>query len=390
MHCKFCILVSATVITIPVFVFLMLLDVFALLDYEVPNTPNSNFTPIITVIPLEGVLWEPRPDRPIPESVQRQFDEIISKDVGIRGSCKRMGIDVVRVRQFGDTWGTVPLDREGCENSCVLTDNAVEADLLYYHSATANRPVKTRTGQKVLAFGIEPRPYVDGLWSEDVARNTDAVSNYNLDSNIPVPYLESFTYSKSRSIPVATKENWETRKFMIWLSSNCVSGRTDRVKEIMKHLPVEARGKCLNNAPQLISGFWEVPNTLREYKFALYLEKIIDQDYVTEKFIMGFFGDTIPVYSGSRTALLLAPGNHSFIDMDNFESVEELAAYVKEVGSDYNKWKRYFDWRASPTAPEKEVAASWRGSSSLCRMCDYYCNETGMTGGNAGNGLRWA
>lgn len=117
----------------------------------------------------------------------------------------------------------------------------------------------------------------------------------------------------------------------------------------------------------------------------------MDQDYVSEKFFYGFLGNTVMVYYGSKVARVFQPWNASYIDIGEFETLQELAEYVLDVGHNYDKWVQFFE-RRNQSIPEYQRGLdlwSIQHPQGLCRVCDCFCNETCSSSYSAGEGLHW-
>ena len=85
------------------------------------------------------------------------------------------------------------------------------------------------------------------------------------------------------------------KKLAAWFVSNCVtsSHREDYVKELVKYIPVDIYGKCGNlTCADQTRGREMVRD---DYKFYIGFENSLCTDYVTEKLMVGFFYDAVPV-----------------------------------------------------------------------------------------------
>ena len=83
-----------------------------------------------------------------------------------------------------------------------------------------------------------------------------------------------------------------------------------------------------------------------KYKFYLAFENGLCQDYVTEKFFHIFNSryNVIPVvYNGADMASLAPP--HSYINVRDYGTVQELADYLQLVNSNDTLFASYFWWR---------------------------------------------
>lgn len=67
-------------------------------------------------------------------------------------------------------------------------------------------------------------------------------------------------------------------------------------------------------------------------------------DYVTEKVFHGLRAGTVPVYMGTRSVIRDVPF-HSIIQTSNFNSAENLAAYLQYLTVNESANNSYFEWR---------------------------------------------
>ena len=74
------------------------------------------------------------------------------------------------------------------------------------------------------------------------------------------------------------------------------------------------------------------------------LRKIFNQDYVTEKFFNILAYNVIPVvFNGANMSAIAPP--HSYINAEDFSSVDQLAEYLLKVGRNDTLFASYFWWR---------------------------------------------
>ena len=74
------------------------------------------------------------------------------------------------------------------------------------------------------------------------------------------------------------------------------------------------------------------------------LRKIFNQDYVTEKFFNILAYNVIPVvFNGANMSAIAPP--HSYINSEDFSSVDQLAEYLLKVGRNDTLFASYFWWR---------------------------------------------
>ena len=108
------------------------------------------------------------------------------------------------------------------------------------------------------------------------------------------------------------------------------------------------------------------------YKFYLSFENSICPDYVTEKLFKILDYNIIPVVlNGANMADFLPP--KSYIDANSFESVNELADYLKYLSNNTEEYMKYFWW--------KEHYKPWKGRVNLCKICEKINDENVLSKG---------
>ncbi|XP_018368722.1 PREDICTED: alpha-(1,3)-fucosyltransferase C [Trachymyrmex cornetzi] len=128
-----------------------------------------------------------------------------------------------------------------------------------------------------------------------------------------------------------------------WLVSNCYakSGRLEYVKELSKHIDVDVYGKC-GEFSCYHNCFKDVIET--NYFFYLSFENSFCDDYVTEKLTNPLRHNVIPVVYGSANYSRFAPPN-SYVNALDFESPKELAAYLKYLSQDLQRYQSFLQWK---------------------------------------------
>ena len=114
------------------------------------------------------------------------------------------------------------------------------------------------------------------------------------------------------------------------------------MEELAKYIPVHNYGKCLKNKDEPDMGGRKGDRAgnkqavLQRYKFYLAFENNKIKDYVSEKVFDGLLGGTLPVYYGAESIEQFMPveGQKAVIQMDDFESMENLAAFLNELARD--------------------------------------------------------
>ena len=191
--------------------------------------------------------------------------------------------------------------------------------------------------EKPLADASIYAPY-DGLfnWTATFSRR----------SNVFIPYV---SYAKS-SKPHGEKRNFAEGKTkqVVWAVSNCHLMREEYVLELQKYINVTVYGDCRKYfAKQENCQHYDAAcqNEISKYKFYLAFENAFCQDYVTEKYWERIEHDTVPVVMGANYDKgLVIPG--SYIDAGDFNSIKELAKYLKYLDANDAEYNKYFEYKS--------------------------------------------
>ncbi|KAF0991204.1 hypothetical protein HZS_3983 [Henneguya salminicola] len=155
-------------------------------------------------------------------------------------------------------------------------------------------------------------------------------------------YLESKRpYYNERIIRLEFKK----RKYLAMaVISNCgfdTSVRLKYIMELQKYFPVHTYGQCFYSP---ISRE-DRERLTRIYKFVLSFENCNCQEYNTEKYWDAIVNGAIPIVLGYNKNLAhLIPG--SYINVFDFSHPEYLSTYLRNVSSNINEFKKYYQWRA--------------------------------------------
>lgn len=101
-----------------------------------------------------------------------------------------------------------------------------------------------------------------------------------------------------------------------------------------------------------------------DYKFYLSFENSLCTDYVTEKLYNAMRQMVIPVvYSGADYARFAPP--MSYIDANDFETVDELMEYLKYLDNNPKEYIKYFWWKEHyEISPDGSAA-----KDTFCQLC---------------------
>lgn len=142
-----------------------------------------------------------------------------------------------------------------------------------------------------------------------------------------------------------------------WAVSNCddrfvKSDRKGVIDELSAYIPIDIYGAC---------GLYQCPGRSKKqcsdpqkcfkylghrYKFYFSLENSMCEDYITEKFFNALQYGMLPIVLGSSKESYLkhAPPN-SFIHIDDYDNLEDLAKYISFLDQNDEEYSKYFLWK---------------------------------------------
>lgn len=120
--------------------------------------------------------------------------------------------------------------------------------------------------------------------------------------------------------------------------------------EILAPQNVSSLGKVYGNYKETqnkINGNWMSQSLIDAYsrhKFSLALENKFREGYVTEKILNVFVSGSVPIYCGCSKTVKKIFNPKCFIDINDFDSIDECIQYVKNISDDeYNQFfKEHF------------------------------------------------
>lgn len=156
----------------------------------------------------------------------------------------------------------------------------------------------------------------------------------------------------------------EREGFAMYVASHCgVHPRSEYVSALRKLIDLDEYGGCAEKGASKgrFGSLGEHRNWLDQiaiashYKFYLSFENTIAPGYVTEKLLQTpILAGTVPVYLGAPNAWTISiDGTHRpwFIDIFDFDTPADLAAYLVALAEDVNAWMDYLrHWRDAPPA----------------------------------------
>ena len=215
-----------------------------------------------------------------------------------------------------------------------------------YYSARHLTEVKRRlpTTQKWIFLSHE-NPWKD----INVYKPYDGVFNwtatFNRKSNVFIPYQGYALRVK----PEQVTWNYAREKtgLAAWAVSNCRSKlRLDYVRQLQRYISVTVYGKCNRcfESRRFCKHFDpDCQKEISKYKFYLAFENDFCDDYVTEKYWERIQHNVVPIVMGSNYDGLAIPG--SYIDVNDFGSIKELADYLLYLDKNDDAYNKYFAYK---------------------------------------------
>ena len=273
-------------------------------------------------------------------------------------------------------------DGTPCEESrCQITfdrglRNTSDAVLVHIQGITQplfeiNEAKKNRPSAQRWVFYAKESPEVISIGTRaDGVYNWTAT--YRQDSDFFVPY-GSYAPLKIHEFDVQPDENvnyaeGKDKLVTFGMSRHCGGHRFEFVRALMKHIDVSLFGRCATVFDS--NNTWNCPHDmgdgcLQEYqrhKFYLAFENSLCVDYITEKYWRNSLErGLVPIVLGGAR---YSPGQvipGSFINAADFESVKDLADYLKYLDKNDTAYNQFFQWKTKYKIVKYEF---W-----LCQLC---------------------
>jgi glycosyl transferase family 10 (putative fucosyltransferase) len=248
-----------------------------------------------------------------------------------------------------DDWTGIPQKK----GFVLLSDRKYldEADVVVFHMPTLPREDEVlkrgrkKEGQLWVFWSMECEEHYKWQYDPEILALFDITMTYRIDSDIPVPYMDPIYIDWLLRSPGP-----KTDLVNAFISSDIdQSGRIGYLKELMSYLNVHSYGKTLNNMTlKNDEGIASKAYSIAGYKFSLAFENAIAKDYVTEKFFHPLIMGSVPVYLGAPNIDEFAPGDHCYINVRDFPSVKDLAAYLTALDKDDASYDAYLKWKTIP------------------------------------------
>nr|XP_057913378.1 alpha-(1,3)-fucosyltransferase 7-like isoform X2 [Doryrhamphus excisus] len=273
-------------------------------------------------------------------------------------------------KQVEDLRGDVCWDLYRIPRCRVVVERSLfsKADVVVFH----NQELKTKWEKLPMKLPRPPGQRWAWLSLESPANNGDLrrfagvfnlTMSYRRDADVSIPYGELLP----RGPEDVVEDNLQNKTDLVcWVVSNfrLSHTRTKVYQELTKVIPVKVYGRLTTPLKPK-----DLLPTLSRCYFYLAFENSLSKDYITEKLWRNAYqSGAVPVVLGAplQDYKAVAPP-HSFIHVDEFASVKELAEYLHNLAGDPERYGEYLRWKTDWKAKSYE---SWRWV--LCQVCAQY------------------
>lgn len=197
---------------------------------------------------------------------------------------------------------------------------------------------------------------------------TDSYFSYDLPSIVNETRLSFDSAIRSKKeVPAYVTSS------ILWLNSNCqtASNRTGYMTEMMRHISVDAWGRCGRNKghsfpPEIMKIQKTSPNVsfyhghwgkakkalLKHYPFTVAIENTLTYDYVTEKLWQPLAAGSVPLYYGAPNIEDWLPCKNCIVNLRQFANPRAAAEFIESVSRNLTRYAEFHKWRSEPI-PEK-------------------------------------
>ena len=284
-------------------------------------------------------------------------------------------------RDFEFGFGEQPFIAAGCRVSACFASSdkslVSSADAVLFHmrnvGASTRYPDRRPAHQRYVFFLME-HPHHQWNDLSQFGSFFNWTMTYRRDSDIPLLYGRVVARTAAMPPPPAPPSAAliAARKPIAWFVSNCRShsGREEYVARLQQHIVVDVYGECgpLRCPAHTTPDHRMDPHCYqmleRQYNFYISFENNFCTDYVTEKMFNILKLNVVPIVFGGTRYERDAPA-HSVIDISDFPSPAQLAAYVTSLLANQQRYLQYFRWKRTHTVVTKQAH-----NDAFCKLCE--------------------
>uniref|UniRef100_A0AAY4E6W1 Fucosyltransferase n=1 Tax=Denticeps clupeoides TaxID=299321 RepID=A0AAY4E6W1_9TELE len=270
--------------------------------------------------------------------------------------------------------GDMCLEWYGIPN-CMLVNNQSffsRADVVIFHHH------ELKTGQQHLPLHLLRPEKQAWVWLSLESPQTNGnlrwlaghfnwVMSYRRDADIPIPYgvLQPKVSKMSELADTTVPQNKSA--LACWVVSNYKPfHKRSKVYNTLKNIiPIKVYGRWMKQPLDKQN----LLTTISQCYFYLAFENSISRDYITEKLWRNaFLGGSVPVVLGPpREEYEAIIPKDSFIHVNDFDSLEALGEFMKDLSRDEKRYLSYFAWRRTHSV---KMITDWR--ERMCNICTIF------------------
>ena len=224
-----------------------------------------------------------------------------------------------------------------------------EADVVVFHLPDLFRVMRQDEIEKPenqiwVAWCLECEENYPFIKEPDFRDMFDIWMGYHQTDEVTYPYYLNF----EKYINEYEFVDFNQRKDVCMLISSNInkSGRIEYITELMKYIRIDSYGKLFRNSSIIQdSGRKSAIDLMRNYKFVIAFENSLAEDYVTEKFYIPLYANSVPVYLGAPNVEEFMPYDNCFLDVRSFNNPKNLAEAIKFYSSSEFDWLKFFSGR---------------------------------------------
>ena len=340
----------------------------------IANTDEKNNIAKPTIVESNGLLK----DEIIPTYIPSKAIEVTSQ---------KSKLLLLYTAMFGSIpWRSTPYgynfteldNKRSCQvNNCRVTydkSKIFQSDALYFHGRDLPTPKELRELRKrvnntnqIWIWLMHESPEYTYYEPEIYEGIFNWTSTYSPKSDIFIPYFGMRKLRENEPRPALGKDFSSGKdKMVLFINSHCDDLRMNFIRRLKKHVQVDTYGRCKNMINPELPECHRLSDKCRKiqsrYKFYLAMENCLCEDYITEKYYKNAMQrGLLPLVMGGANyndARLALP--HSFINIRDYDSLEQLGNYLKYLNSNNTAYNEYFKWSYEYTVELQH---------GMCKVC---------------------
>ncbi|CAG2168935.1 unnamed protein product [Oppiella nova] len=264
------------------------------------------------------------------------------------------------------------IDAKCVINKCIFVTNKLlvdQSDAIVFsarHLPTYKPPNFRSKQQKWIFFSSDSPQYdtQEELNSMSLAFNWSWTYRSDSDIIYNAANVEQMDWESNKSFKDSDIfYDWRKKtKMILSIQHNCHPNREESnyVNQFKSYIDIDIHSKCSDNQnPMDITNQTELKALSEKYLFILVFESYC-KDFVSKRLHQYLEHSIIPIVKGGADYSKIVPQN-SVINTNDFTSAKDLADYVLDIGTDFQKYKKFFEWKRNHKISYKR--------KDFCQLC---------------------